>query len=50
MKEAKDAVTLEAKFKQLTDGSTYADAIVLNVTKDQLQVHIDNSGYRKATN
>jgi hypothetical protein len=50
VKEAKDAVTMDAKFKQLTDGTTYMDAVVLNVTKDQLTVHLDNSGYKKAAN
>ena len=50
VKEAKDAVTMDAKFKQLTDGTTFMDAIVLNVTKDQLTVHLDNSGYKKTAN
>jgi hypothetical protein len=50
VKDAKDAVTVDGKFKQLTDGTSYVDAIVLNVTKDKLSVHVDNSGYKKASN
>ena len=36
--------------KQLTDGTSYADAIVLNITAEKLTVHVDNSGYKKASN
>jgi hypothetical protein len=47
---AKDAVTMDGKFKQLADGTSYVDVIVLNVTKEKLLVNVDNSGYKKASN
>jgi hypothetical protein len=50
VKDASEAVSVDGKFKQLTDGSSYVDAIVLNVTKDKLMVNVDNSGYRKTAN
>lgn len=50
VKDATDAVTVDGKFKQLTDGTSYVDAIALNVTKDKLLVHVDNSGYKKSSN
>ncbi|MBP7588898.1 MAG: hypothetical protein KBA72_13180 [Thermoanaerobaculia bacterium] len=45
-----DAVTLDARFAQLTDGSTYADAITLGAPAKGVNVAVDNSGYRKTGN
>jgi hypothetical protein len=47
LEDAKDAVNLDAKFAQLTDGTSYADAITLNATAKNVKVAVDNSGYRK---
>ena len=45
-----DAVTLDARFAQLADGSTYADAITLGASAKSVKVAVDNSGYRKVGN
>lgn len=50
LEDAKDAVSLDAKFAQLTDGTSYADAITLNATAKKIKVAVDNSGYRKMGN
>jgi hypothetical protein len=48
--DAKDVVSLKAKFAQLDDGTSYPDLITLDATKKSLTVAIDNSGYRKTGN
>ena len=45
-----DAVSLDAKFAQLADGISYADAITLVATRAMVKVNVDNSGYRKTGN
>jgi len=47
LEDAKDAVSLDVKFAQLADGSSYADAITLNAPAKKVKVTVDNSGYRK---
>ena len=47
MKDAMDTVSLDAKFAQLTDGTSYPDAITLDVASQKVTIAVDNSGYRK---
>jgi hypothetical protein len=46
--EAKDAVTLDVRMGQLTDGTTYASDVTLIAKAKNLTVTVQNSGYRKA--
>jgi hypothetical protein len=50
LEDAKDAVSLNAKFAQLGDGTSYSDAITLDAPAKKLKVNVDNSGYRKMGN
>jgi hypothetical protein len=45
--DAKDAVTLDVRMGQLTDGTTYASDITLDAKAKNLKVAVQNSGYRK---
>lgn len=42
-----DTVSLDAKFTQLTDGTSHPDAITLDVASQKVTIAVDNSGYRK---
>ena len=42
-----EPVTLDAQFGSLNNGATYPAKMVLNATGKNLQVNIENSGYRK---
>jgi hypothetical protein len=46
--DAKDAVTLDVRMGQLTDGTTYASDVTLVAKAKSLTVTVQNSGYRKA--
>ncbi|HLH52194.1 MAG TPA: hypothetical protein VKY92_01060 [Verrucomicrobiae bacterium] len=48
--DAKDAVALDVRMSQLNDGTTYASSITLDAPKKQVNVAVNNSGYRKAAN
>jgi hypothetical protein len=48
--DAKDAVTLDVRMGQLSDGTTYAAAITLGAPAKKIQVAVENSGYRKTGN
>lgn len=50
LEDAKDAVSLDAKFASLNDGTTYANTITLDATRKNIKVNVDNSGYRKTSN
>jgi len=50
LEDAKDAVSLDARFASLADGTTYPDAITLNAPAKKLKIAVDNSGYRKMGN
>jgi hypothetical protein len=50
LEDAQDAVSLNAKFAALADGSTYPDAITLDAPAKKIKVNVDNSGYRKTGN
>lgn len=50
LEDAKDAISLNAKFAALADGSTYPDAITLDAPAKKIKVNVDNSGYRKTGN
>ena len=45
--DAKDAVTLDVRMDQLNDGTTYASNITLDAKAKNIQVTVQNSGYRK---
>ena len=45
--DAKDAVTLDVRMGQLNDGTTYASNITLDAKAKNIQVTVQNSGYRK---
>lgn len=45
--DAKDAVTLDVRMGQLTDGNTYPSDITLGAKAKNLTVTVSNSGYRK---
>ena len=45
--DAKDAVTLDVRMGQLNDGTTYASNVTLDAKAKNLQVTVQNSGYRK---
>lgn len=45
--DASDAVTLDVRMSQLTDGTVYPASATLNATAKKLTVTVDNSGYRK---
>lgn len=44
---SKDAVTLDVRMGQLNDGTTYPSDITLDAKAKNLQVTVQNSGYRK---
>jgi hypothetical protein len=46
--DAKDAVTLDVRMGQLSDGTSYASDITLDAKAKNLKVAVQNSGYRKA--
>jgi hypothetical protein len=46
-KPKEDAVALAVTFGSLTDGTTYPQQIVLDVTAKQIQVKVTNSGHKK---
>jgi hypothetical protein len=46
--EPKDSVTLNFGFGSLVDGTTYPANITLTAPSKQLQIAVENSGYRKA--
>jgi len=45
--EAKDVVTVNARFSTLPDGTNYLETSVLNATAKKLQIEKTNSEYRK---
>jgi len=45
--DAKDAVTLDVRMGQLNDGTTYAFNVTLDAKAKNIQVTVQNSGYRK---
>jgi len=45
--DASDAVTLDVRMSQLTDGTVYPASATLNATARKLTVTVENSGYRK---
>ncbi len=45
--KASDAVTLDVRMRQLTDGTTYPADVTLNAPAKQLTVTVQNTGYRK---
>ena len=45
--DAKDAVTLDVRMGQFDDGTTYASNVTLNAKAKNIQVTVQNSGYRK---
>jgi hypothetical protein len=47
LEKPEDAISLDARFAKLNDGTTYADAITLNAPGKEIKVTLDNSGYRK---
>ena len=47
LENAKDTVTLDVKFAQLADGTSYAQTTMLNATKKKVKVQVENAGYRK---
>ncbi len=47
LENAKDSVTLDVKFGQFADGTSYTQAITLNATKKKVKVQVENAGYRK---
>ena len=47
--DPKEAVVLNARMGQLTDGTTYASDITVVAKAKDLQVAVQNSGYRKIT-
>jgi hypothetical protein len=47
MNEPKDAVTLEADFQKLPDGTNYVATSILNATAKQIQVVKQNMNYQK---
>lgn len=46
--DRKDAVTLNASFNSLPDGTNYVETTVLNATAKEIQVRTTTSEYRKA--
>ncbi len=46
VEDVADAVSLDAKFALLADGTSYPDAITLDVASQEVKVEVDNSGYR----
>jgi hypothetical protein len=46
--DAKDAVTLDVRMGQLSDGTSYASDITLDAKAKNLKVAVQNSGFRKA--
>ena len=46
--DQKDAVTLNASFNSLPDGTNYVETTVLNATAKEIQVKTTTSEYRKA--
>ena len=50
LESAKDAVSLEARFAILSDGTSYPDTITLDAPAKNIRVNVDNSGYRKSGN
>jgi hypothetical protein len=50
LESAKDAVSLDARFASLSDGTSYADTITLDAPAKNIRVNVDNSGYRKTGN
>ena len=47
LEDAKDSVSLDARFAALADGTAFPDAITLDAAAKQIRVAVDNSGYRK---
>ena len=47
LENAKDAVTLDVKFAQLADGTSYAKTTTLDAAKKKVKVQVENAGYRK---
>jgi hypothetical protein len=45
--DPEDAVSLKAQFAALADGTSYPKTITLDAPHKDLQVRLDNSGYRK---
>jgi hypothetical protein len=50
LESAEDAVNLEARFGSLADGTIYTDTVTLDAPAKNIQVKVDNSGYRKTGN
>jgi hypothetical protein len=50
LEDAKDAVSLDARFAALSDGTAYPDAFTLDAAAKEIRVTVDNSGYRKIGN
>jgi len=49
LEQPKDAVTLNFGFGSLVDGTTYPANITLTAPSKHLQIAVENSGYRKAS-
>jgi hypothetical protein len=47
---ATDAVTLTVRMSQLPDGAVYTSDIALNAKAKEIQVNVQNSGYKKTGN
>jgi hypothetical protein len=46
--DASDAVTLDVKMGQLSDGAVYASDITLDAPAKQIEVKVQNAGYKKS--
>lgn len=47
--DASDAVTLDATFQRLPDGTNYMGDSVMNATSKKIQIHVNNFGHQKAS-
>lgn len=50
MEDAQDAVDLQTNYATLDDGTSYVKTITLSAPREQVQVAVENSGYRKTGN
>ena len=48
LKNRDDAVTLDATFGALTDGTSYPSDIVFEGESEQIRISVSNTGYRKS--
>jgi hypothetical protein len=50
LEDVKDAVSLAVKYAQLADGTSYVNTITLNAPAKEVQVTVENSGYKMMGN